>query len=121
MPDLTFSEQVLIGAGTILASLGTAYGIVKTTVAGLVKRVDKNEENIVDLYEKHNAFKLEATKTFVSAEALGKIEGKMEAGFDAIRQELRDTNQTIVSAILSNNTQTNHRQSPPRQNRPRDV
>lgn len=49
-------------------------------------------------------FKLDAAKTYVQAAALERLEGRLEAGFSAMREELRDQQRTIVEALAARRT-----------------
>lgn len=93
--------NLALSVGGPLVAIGVSWGVVKTMLASHEKRMDKVEADAKQTADDLNEFKLKAAETFVSSRELAKIEGQMQAGFDAIRQELRDTNQTIVAAILN--------------------
>lgn len=98
---ISFEVQVLIAAGTILCTVAATWGVMRTQLRSLEARMKEAETENQKTKDDLAAFKIKAAETFVSAGALAKIEGQMEAGFSAIRQELRDTNATIVAAILN--------------------
>ncbi len=98
---LSLPVQLLLGAATVLATVAATWGVMRTKIGSLEARMKQAESEAQKTKDDLSAFKLEAARTFVSAGALAKIEGQMEAGFNAIRQELRDTNATIVAAILN--------------------
>lgn len=101
MTDVSLTYQVLFMGGGIIASVATTWGVMRVQIKHLEGQVAETKKDAADVRADLADFKLEAARTFVSAGALAKLEGQMEAGFAAIRQELRDTNATIVAAILS--------------------
>ena len=99
MTEISFPLLTAFTIGSALAGAGGAWGIMRATVDHVKAKAEtadaKAQTAITDLA----AFKLKAAETYVSAAALVRLEGRLDEGFKALRDEMRDQQTMIVNAL----------------------
>lgn len=99
MADFNLPLMAAFTIGSALLGAGGAWGIMRATVDHVKAKAEaadaKAQTAITDLA----AFKLKAAETYVSAAALVRLEGRLDEGFKALRDEMRDQQTMIVNAL----------------------
>jgi hypothetical protein len=106
MADISVPVAFAVTVGSGLVGAGVAWGIMKTTLGHVQKEAANGTEALRQLAE----FKLAAAKDYVSTAALLRLEGRLDEGFKAIRDEMRDQNTLIINALSA---RTSSRKPPP--------
>lgn len=105
MTEVSLPAALLFTIASALVGAGAAWGIMKATLANVGKEAANGTEALKQLAE----FKLTAAKDYVSTAALLRLEGRLDEGFKAIRDEMRDQNTLIVNALSARNTRARSR------------
>jgi hypothetical protein len=95
MMDVSLPVAVAFTIGSGLVGAGAAWGVMKATLASVAKEATNGTEALKQIAD----FKLTAAKDYVSTAALLRLEGRLDEGFKAIRDEMRDQNALIINAL----------------------
>jgi hypothetical protein len=101
MGEISLPLAVAMSIVSTLVAIGCAWGIMRQTVTALQQDVKRAEDLALKSRDDLAAFQLKASETYVSAAALNRLEGRLEQGFQAIRDEMRDQQSLIVKAITA--------------------
>jgi hypothetical protein len=85
--------------------LGFAFTVF-VALCGLWWRL---QAQITEARRELDAFKLQAAKDYVGTAALLRMEGRLDEGFKAIRDEMRDQNALIINALSTRSTRARSR------------
>jgi hypothetical protein len=105
MTDVSLPVAVAFTIGSGLIGAGAAWGVMKATLANVAKEAANGTEALKQLAD----FKLTAAKDYVSTAALLRLEGRLDEGFKAIRDEMRDQNALIINALSARSTRARSR------------
>ncbi len=88
---MTLATEFYIGFGfTFISALATIWWRLQSQITEARRELD--------------AFKLQAAKDYVGTAALLRMEGRLDEGFKAIRDEMRDQNALIINALSARTT-----------------
>lgn len=99
MTEISLSAQLAITLGSALVGAGAAWGMMKASLAAVAKEASAGAAQAAQAMKALEDFKLEAAKNYVSTAALLRLEGRLDEGFKALRDEMRDQNTLIINAL----------------------
>lgn len=99
--DISVPVMTAFTIGSALVGAGAVWGVMRASVDSVKTKAEAADEKAQAALSDLAAFKLKAAETYVSSAALLRLEGRLDEGFKALRDEMRDQQTMIVNALAA--------------------